>query len=134
MIRGFKPFSIPIFNSIQKAKAEEAKADAMTAQKQTELTTNQVREDTLKLQRSLRELSAARDVAKLEWEVSQGDLDAVKSRVQIGQANVRDEQNAELDTDDKQAVYLDTEFELSRAKLQLLRITGELENWAIPAP
>lgn len=125
---------IPIFNSIQKAKAEEAKADAMTAQKQTELTTNQVREDTLKLQRSLRELSAARDVAKLEWEVSQGDLDAVKSRVQIGQANVRDEQNAELDTDDKQAVYLDTEFELSRAKLQLLRITGELENWAIPAP
>ena len=105
----------------------------MTAQKQAELTTNQVREDTLKLQRSLRELSAARDVAKLEWEVSQGDLDAVKSRVQIGQANVRDQQNAELDTDDKQAAYLDAEFELSRAELQLLRLTGELENWAIPA-
>ena len=36
---------------------------------------------TLKLQRSLRQLSAARDVAKLEWEVSQGDLEAVKGRV-----------------------------------------------------
>ncbi len=74
---------IPIFNSVQKAKAEEAKADAMMAQKQAELTRiNHVREDALKLQRSLRELAAARDVAKLEWEVSQGDLDAVKARVQ----------------------------------------------------
>ena len=125
---------IPIFNSVQKAKAEEAKADALMAKKQADLTTDKVREDTLKLQRSLRELSAARDVAKLEWEVSQGDLDAVKGREQIGQANVRDEQNAELDTDDKHAAYLDAEFELSRAELQLMRLTGELENWAVPTP
>jgi outer membrane protein TolC len=125
---------IPIFNSVQKAKAEEAKADAMMAQKQAELTINHVREDALKLQRSLRELAAARDVAKLEWEVSQGDFDAVKTREGIGQANVRDEQNAELDTDDKHAAYLDAEFELSRAELQLMRLTGELENWAVPTP
>jgi outer membrane protein TolC len=88
----------------------------------------------LKLQRSLRQLSAARDVAKLEWEVSQGDLEGVKGRVQTGSANTRDEQNAELDTHDKHAAYLDAEFELSRAELQLLRLTGELENWAIPPP
>jgi outer membrane protein TolC len=125
---------IPVFNSVQKAKAEEAKADAMTAEKQAELTTNQVREDALKLQRSLRQLSAARDVAKLEWEVSQGDLDAVKAREQIGQGNIRDEQNAELDSDDKHAAYLDADFELSRAELQLMRLTGELANWAIPTP
>ncbi len=125
---------IPIFNSVQKAKAEEAKADALMAKKQADLTTAKVREDALKLQRSLRQLSAARDVAKLEWEVSLGDLDAVKAREQIGQANVRDEQNAELDTDDKHAAYLDSEFELSRAELQLMRLTGELENWAVPTP
>ncbi len=125
---------IPIFNSVEKAKAQEAKADAMMAQKQAELTINQVREDALRLQRSLRQLSAARDVAKLEWEVSQGDFDAVKAREQLGQANVRDEQNAELDTDDKHAAYLDAEFELSRAELQLMRLTGELENWAVPTP
>jgi outer membrane protein TolC len=124
----------PFFNSVQRAKAEEAKADAIMASKQEDLTKEKVREDTLQLQRSLRELEAARDVAKLEWEVSQGDLDAVRSRVQLGQANVRDEQNAELDTDDRHAAYLDAEFALSRAELQLLRLTGQLENWAIPAP
>ena len=125
---------IPLWNSVQKAKAQQADADAMTAKKQAELTKDQVREDALKLQRSLRELSAARDVARLEWQVSQGDLEAVKARLQTGEANNRDQENAELDTDDKQAAYLDAEFELSRAELQLLRLTGELENWAAPGP
>ncbi|MGC2110768.1 MAG: TolC family protein [Candidatus Korobacteraceae bacterium] len=124
----------PIFNSVQKAKAEEADADAIIAKKQIDLTKNQVSEDALKLQRSLRQLSAARDVAKLEWEVSQGDLEGVKGRVQSGDSNTRDEQNAELDVDDKHAAYLDAEFELSRAQLQLLRLTGELANWALPSP
>ncbi len=122
----------PFFNPVQKAKAEEAKADALLAGKQVDLTREKVREDALQLQRSLRQLSAARDVAKLEWEVSQGDLETVKGRAQLGEANTRDEQNAQLDTDDKYAAYLDTEFELSRAELQLLRLTGELESWAIP--
>ena len=123
---------IPIFNAIQKAKAEEADADAMIARKQADLTRNQVGEDTLKLQRSLRQLAAARDVAKLEWEVGQGELEAVTARAQMGSANPRDQENAHLDVDDKYAAYLDAEFELSRAELQLLKLTGELENWAIP--
>jgi outer membrane protein TolC len=121
----------PFFNPVQSAKAEQAKADALIAGKQEELTRQKVREDALQLQRSLRQLSAARDVAKLEWEVSRGDLEAVKSRVQTGQANTRDEQNSQLDTEDKHAAYLDAEFELSRTELQLLRMTDELEDWAL---
>ena len=123
---------IPLFNSVQKAKAEEAKADAMLASKQEDLTKEKVKEDTLQLQRSIRQLAAARDVAKLEWEVSQGDLDSVKARLTTGELNMRDEQNAELDVDDKHAAYLDAEFELDRAELQLLRLTGELQDWALP--
>jgi len=124
---------IPLFNSIQKAKAGEADADAMMARKQADLTRNQVREDTLKLQRSLRQLAAARDVAKLEWEVAQGEMGAVTGRMESGGANLRDQENARLDVDDKHAAYLDSEFELCRTELQLLRLTGELENWAIPS-
>ena len=122
----------PFFNAVQKAKAQQAKADAIIAGKQEELAKEKVREDALQLQRSLRQLAAARDVAKLEWEVSQGDLEALKGRIQTGEANLRDQQNAELDTNDKRAAYLDSEFELSRAELQLLRLTGGLESWAMP--
>jgi outer membrane protein TolC len=123
---------IPILNSVQKAKAGEADADALIARKQADLTRNQVGESALKLQRSLRQLTAARDVAKLEWEVAQGELEAVTGRMETGAANSRDQANARLDVDDKHAAYLDAEFELCRAELQLLKITGELENWAIP--
>jgi len=122
----------PIFNSVQKAKAAAADADAMIAHKQADLTSNQVAEDTLKLQRSLRQLSAARDVAKLEWQVAQGDLEVVSSRNETGNSNPKELQNAQLEVDDKYAAYLDTELAFDRAELQLLRLTGELENWAIP--
>jgi outer membrane protein TolC len=122
---------LPLFDGVQRRKADEADADLLIAKKQADLTRNQIGEDALKLQRSLRQLAAARDVAKLEWQVSQGDFEGVKARIQTGEANTRDEQNGQLDVDDKYAAYLDSEFELSRAELQLLRLTGELEGWAM---
>ena len=124
----------PFFDSVLKARAAEADADAMIARKQADLTRNQVAENALKVQRSLKQLQAARDVAKLEWQVSQGDLEAVQARLQTGNANSRDVQNAQLESEDKYAAYLDSDIELTKATLQLLRLTGELENWAIPAP
>ncbi len=124
----------PFFNPVQKAHAAQADADSVIAHKQADLTRNQVSEDTLKLQRSLRQLQAARDVAKLDWQVSQGEMEAVQTRVQTGSANLRDAQLAQLAVNDKYSAYLDAEFELTRSGLQLLRLTGELENWAVPAP
>jgi len=124
----------PFMDFVQKAKAQQADAEAIIAHKQADLTKNQVSENALKLQRSVRQLQAARDVAKLDWQVSQGELDAVGARMQTGAANLRDQQNAELDSNDKYSVYLDTEYQLAKTELQLLRITGELENWAIPTP
>ena len=123
----------PFFNPVQKARAAQADADTIVAHKQADLTRNQVSENALKLQRSLRQLQAARDVAKLEWQVSQGDLETTQARIQSGSGSTRDAQIAQLEVNDKYAAYLDAEFELTRAGLQLLRLTGELENWAIPS-
>src|SRR5271165_87757 len=124
----------PFYNPVQKAHAAQADADSIVAHKEADLTRNKVAEETLRLQRSLRQLQAARDVAKLEWQVSQGDLDGVQARTQTGNANTRDLQMAELEVNDKYAAYLDADFEMTRTELQLLRLTGELENWAVPAP
>ena len=124
----------PFYNPVQKARAAQADADSIVAHKQADLARNQLSEDTLKLQRSLRQLQAARDVAKLDWQVSQGEFEAVQGRVQTGGANLREAQLAQLEVHDKYAAYLDAEFELTHSELQLLRLTGELENWAIPAP
>ena len=124
----------PFFNPVQKAHAAQADADSIVAHKEADLTRNKVSEETLKLQRSLRQLQAARDVAKLEWQVSQGDFEAMQAKALIGAVGPRDTQIAQLEVDDKYAAYLDAEFELTRNELQLLRLTGELENWAVPTP
>jgi outer membrane protein TolC len=124
-------FRVPVLNFVQKAHADVAAADAVKARKEAENTRNQVAEDTLKLQRTVRQLAAAQEVAKLDYEVTNAEIDQVESRVNSGNGNLRDVELARVQAQDKFATYLDTTFELYRAQMQLMRLTGELESWAL---
>jgi outer membrane protein TolC len=120
----------PIFSASQRAVAEAADADVIKAQKEAELARNQVAENTLKAQRSLVQLSAAADVAKLEFEVANGAVDAAQSRVDTGNATVRDVENARLDASDRYTAYLDAQLEMEKAQMQLMQLTGEIYDWS----
>ena len=119
------------FNAVQKAHAEAADAEAVRARKDAEDARNKVTNQTLKLQRAVTQLAAARDVAQLEYQLAQANVEVVKARIQSGQASVRDEENARLEEGDKYAAYLDSSFELEKAQMQLLRATGDLDKWAL---
>jgi outer membrane protein len=119
------------FNAVQKAHAEAADAEAVKARKGAEDARNKVTNETLKLQRAVTQLAAAREVAQLEYQLAQANVDIVRARIQAGQSNVRDEENARLEEGDKYAAYLDSSFELEKAQMQLLRATGELDKWAL---
>jgi outer membrane protein TolC len=121
----------PLYSASQKAVAEAADADVLKAKKEAELARNQVKEDTLKLQRSLAQLSAAAEVAKLEYEIANTSVDAAESRMESGNATARDVENARLDASDRYASYLDAQLEMEKAQMQLLRQTGELYEWSI---
>jgi len=108
-----------------------AAADAVKARKEAENTRNQFAEDTLKLQRTVRQLVAAQEVAKLDYDVTNAEIDQVESRVNSGNGTLRDVELARVQAQDKFATYLDTTFELYRAQMQLMRLTGELESWAL---
>jgi outer membrane protein TolC len=60
----------PFLNAPQRSRAQEADADALKAKKQAEAARNQVSEETLRLQRTVTQMQAARDVARLEYEVA----------------------------------------------------------------
>ena len=90
---------------------------------------NQVANEAMKLQQSVRQLAAARDIALLEYQLSGNDVQTVQVRMESGGATVRDHENARLAENQKYAAYLDTTFELDKALMQLLRATGEIENW-----
>ncbi len=118
-------------NFSQKATAASADADAIKAKKMAEIAKNDAELEALKLQRSLRQLAAAKDVAKLQWEISQAGVDATQAKVQTGQASARDEQAARLDANDRYAQYLDASQQLFTAQVQMLKTTGKIQEWAL---
>jgi outer membrane protein TolC len=121
----------PVFNSGQKATMAIADADTIKAKREAENVRDQISEETLKLQRSLRQLAAGREVARLEYEISQAGIDQVQAKMEAGQANARDQQQAQIDVNDKYTAYLDSTLELYKAQMQMLRSTGEIQQWAI---
>ena len=120
----------PFLNYAQKAQASSADAESITARKQAEEIKQQVSSETLRLQRAVRQLSAAREVARLQFAMAQASLQAMPAQIDAGKATVRDQGNARVEEQARSAALLDATFQLEKAELQLLRATGQLENWA----
>ncbi len=119
----------PFLNPSQHAHAQAADAAALHARKDVEATRNQVSEQTLKLQRSVEQLSAAQQVVDLEYQIAKSNLDATQTRVDSGAATLHDLDDARNQVNERYDALQDTNFDLQRARISLLRATGELEDW-----
>ena len=124
-------FRVPFLSPSQHAAARAADADAIKARKIAEGARDDVEATTLKIQRSVRQLAAARDVAKLEYEIAQADIGTVHAKIVSGQGTARDEEQARLDANDKYAAYLDASDNLMNAQLQMMRMMGNIQEWAL---
>jgi outer membrane protein TolC len=121
----------PLFNASQRARAQAADADALKAKKQAEASRNQVQEETLKLQRAAEQLNAAREVAHLEYQLAQSSLDAAQIKVDAKTGTLHELADARVQANERYLAFEDADFEYQRARLNLLRATGDLENWAL---
>ena len=93
--------TLPFLNLAQHAKIQEAEADALKAKKQAEAARNQVSEQTLRLERAVTQMQAARDVAELEYEIAQKNVEAVQTRMKSSTANLHDLDNAQTQASEK---------------------------------
>jgi outer membrane protein TolC len=118
-------------NAPQRARAEAADADALKAKKQADAARNQVSEETLRLRRALTQMQAAREVAELEYEIAQKDVEAVQTRMNTGRANLHDLDDARSQASERFIALQDVTFELQRSQVGLMRFTGDLEKWAL---
>jgi outer membrane protein TolC len=121
----------PLFNASQRARAQAADADALKATKQAEAAKNQVSEETLRLQRSVAQMQAARDVAQLEYEIAEKNLTSAQTRIDAGTATLHDLDDARSQASERFIALQDVTFELERSQLGVLRSTGDLEKWAL---
>jgi outer membrane protein TolC len=124
----------PFLNASQRARAEGADAEAMIARKQSESVRDQVSEATLRLRLSVTQMQAAHDVAQLEYELAQKNLDAVQTRTDSGNGTLHDLDEARTQASERFIALQDVSFELERVQVELLRSTGDLEKWALGAP
>jgi outer membrane protein len=119
----------PFLNESQRARARAADAEALRAKKDAQTARNQVSEATLKLQRAVEQLSAAQEVADLEYQVAQSNLQAVQVRADAGTATLHDVEDARGRANQRYDALQDANFELQRGRIALLRATGDLEAW-----
>jgi len=119
----------PFLSSVQRARAAAADADALRAKNDAKAASNQVSEETLKLQRSVEQLAAFQQVSQLEYDVAQANANALKVRLDAGTASFHDLEDARNQVNERFGALQDADFELERARITLIRATGELENW-----
>jgi outer membrane protein TolC len=122
---------LPFLNLAQHARVQEAESEAFKATKQAEATRNQVSEETLRLERSVTQMQAARDVAQLEYEIAQKNVEAVRTRMESSGANLHDLDSAQAQASERLISLQDIGFELERSQVALMRATGNLESWAL---
>jgi outer membrane protein len=119
---------VPIFSAQLQANIGLARvnldaAKANLASKRTELTA-EVRQKT----RRVREMDAAKEVARLELQLAQQNVAVLQAQFGEGKLNLRDMERARLDENDKWMAYLDANFQRQQAQLDLLKAAGQLDK------
>jgi hypothetical protein len=118
----------------RRAKARQSAAEAVRLEHEATYDRDQVSEGRLKLQHSSAELAARADLASLDRDLAQQQLEVIL--VQAASASStgplvtpKDEESARIQERQRYIEMLDAQFQLRQAKVQLLRQTGELDGW-----
>jgi outer membrane protein TolC len=119
---------IPLFSAKTRANIGVAQvnldaAKAAFSNKKAEVSA-EVRQKT----RKVREMNAAKEVARLELQLAQQNVAVLQSQLEEGKANLRDVERARLEENDKWLAYLDTNFGRQQAQLELLKAAGQLDK------
>jgi outer membrane protein TolC len=80
----------------------------------------------LQKERNVRELTASKEVARLDLKLAQQTMELSQAKFEQGNLTLRDIEQSRLDESDKWVAFLDADFALQQAQLGLLQATGQL--------
>ena len=134
--------TIPVFDETKHQHAKGSAAEAVKALAQADYARDQQSEAQLQLEKSLRTLEAQQNVAELQQELAQDQLNTVAIQLQNGSGSQgaaapvtpKEEQQAHINERRYAIDLLDANFQLLQAKLNLLRMKGMIEDWAMQTP
>ncbi len=131
---------IPLFDVGRGAKARESVAESLRAKVEAEQAQRQNEIQIAELTGSLRELDTLAEIASLKQQIAGEQLKSVLAQLELGngtgsgpgsapQLTPKAEQLARIDESEKLVDALDAGFELEKARLNLLRALGHMEDW-----
>lgn len=131
---------VPVFDPGLHAKLRASAAEALRARVEAEQAQQQNDVQIVQLSASLRELDAQAEIASLKQQIANETLKSVAAQLEFGngassgpnqqpQLSPTAEQQARIDERQKYVDALDAGLELSKARLNLLRALGHMQDW-----
>src|SRR5262249_41545108 len=115
---------VPLFpSSASIAMAAQATADITRLKTQVNQTRNRLTVNSQKAFRDVALQERARDVARLDLEVSRDQVSILLAQMEEGRASLRQLEESRFLEQEKWIAYFDTQYLLDRAKVELLNLT-----------
>jgi len=118
--------TIPLFAAKTSANVALAKSQLNAAELSVGNRRQEVRLDVQQKTRTVAELDATREVARLDLKLAQENVQLVQARYDQGRVTLQEVEQARLDENDKWIAFLDADFAKEQAQLSLLQATGQL--------
>jgi outer membrane protein TolC len=130
---------VPVFNFEARDKVKESAAEALRARLEAEQAQQQNDVQIAELSSSLRELDTLAEIARLKQQIAAEQLETVASQLELGngssganaqpQLSPEAEQQARVDERQRFMEAMDAGFDLSKARLDLIRALGHMQDW-----
>jgi outer membrane protein TolC len=132
--------TVPLYDVAHRAKERESAAEAARAQHEADSIRDQFFDSRMRARHTAAELSTRAEIATLDQQFAQQQLDIMLVQLKAGSGNLsgpqmtpKDEQTARITEREKFVALLNANFEAQQAAISLLRNTGELEAWIAEA-
>ena len=130
----------PLFDWSRRDQGRQSSAEALRARAEAEQAQQQNDIQIAQLTGNLRELDALAEVASLKQQIADEQLKSVLAQLELGngassgpsaqpQLSPKAEQLARIDESQKYEDSLDAALDLAKARLNLLRALGHMEDW-----
>jgi len=128
--------TIPLLDLVHQAKARGSAAEAARAHFEAEDHKMEFYEGRLKLKNAASELADRAELASLDRDLAQDQLDTIELQLKASagasqnlQMTPRDEQNAHLQERQRYVEFLDADLQLRQAEISLMRQNDQLGEW-----
>ena len=120
-------FTIPLFTGpAADALAAQASGEVARLRLEMQTTRNRISMESRRLYRQVKQAETGRDVARLDLELVRDELTVLLARMEEGRASLREVEQGRLAEDEKWMAFIDANYSLETAKLNLLHETGDL--------